>query len=94
MKIENGLNKIKEAHKRLESGEATAARQWRDLKNKIDSILKSSHRKTDEVKVICTKLDESNHEDRCRIIVENWGEQYLNKVMPLLQQLRCLEEKS
>lgn len=94
MKIDNGLNKIKDAHKRSESSEAIAARQWRDLKNKIDSILKSGNRKTDEVKNICTKLDESNHDNRCKIIVEHWGQQYLNKVMPLLQQLKCIEEKS
>jgi hypothetical protein len=94
MEIDNGLNKLTNAHKRSASAEATSARQWRDLKNKIDSILKSGSKKTDEIKTICVTLENEHHDNRCRIISEYFGVQYLNKVMPLLQQLKNLEDKS
>jgi hypothetical protein len=91
MKIENGLSKIKEAHKRSESADKISAKQWRNTKNKIDSLLKSGNKPTDELKTVCVMLEAMNHEDRCKKIIEYWGIQYLNKVMPLLQQLSSLE---
>lgn len=94
MEIDNGLNKLKKAHKRVENADVLMARQWRDIKNKIDSLLKSGNKKTDEMKAICVSLETQNHENRCQTIIDYFGIQYLNKVMPLLQQLKNMEEKS
>ena len=94
MEIENGLNNLKEAHKRSESADKIAAKQWRNTKNKVDSLLKSGNKPTDELKTVCVMLESMNHEDRCKKIIEYWGIQYLNKVMPLLQQLSGLESAS
>lgn len=94
MKIERGLHGVKQANKRLESADATAAKQWRDIKNKIDSLLKSGNKRTDELKQYCLQLENMSHDERCKLITEYWGVQYLNKVTPLLQQLLCLESKT
>ena len=94
MKIERGLDGIRQANKRAASADAIKAKQWRDLKNKIDSLLKSGNKPTDELKGYCVQLEDMSHEDRCKLIIEYWGIQYLNKVTPLLQQLLCLESKT
>lgn len=94
MAIDNGVDKLTAAHKKSVLSAPDIARQWRDIKNKIDSILKSNHRKTDELKNLCVQLDDKSHEERCKFITENWGIQYLNKVSPLLQQLTSLESRN
>ncbi len=69
------------------------AKQWQQLRNRLDSILLSTNvLKSDEVRQRCLKLDDMNFEQRRAYIQDNWGELYLEKTMPLLQQLETLEQ--
>lgn len=66
--------------------------QWRDIRNKIDSILLSTNiLKTDEARKACINIDNMSHEQRQQFISERWGPAYLNKISHLLHQLAILE---
>ena len=66
--------------------------QWRDLRNKIDSLLLSTNiLKSDEARKACLQLDTLSKEERETFIIQNWGPNYLNRVFPLLHQLTVLE---
>lgn len=68
--------------------------QWRDFRNKIDSILLTTNTlKSTEIRQKCLALDSMSQAERERHITEHWGPLYLNKVSPLLAQILTLEEK-
>jgi hypothetical protein len=67
--------------------------QWREIRDKINSILLSSKAMTiDKARSLCTSMDTSEDETRRRIIKESWGPLYLHKCAPLLYQLNMLEK--
>lgn len=66
--------------------------QWRDLRNKIDSLLLSTNvLKTDDARRACLELDTMSPEARETFITHRWGPNYLIRVSPLLHQLQVLE---
>lgn len=90
--IQTGVEQLAESLARNTSEDAT--RQWRDLRNKVDSILLSTTTyKTDEVRQLCRELDNMSLEQRQEAIGQKWGPAYLQRVEPLLQQLEALEKK-
>jgi len=90
--IQNGVEQLAESMARNVSDDQ--ARQWRDLRNKVDSILLSTTTlKTDEVRRNCQELDGMMPDERIKHINQRWGPAFLNKVTPLLQQLQILEDK-
>lgn len=71
-----------------------SAQQWRDLRNKIDSILLSgTSLKADEVRKACRQLDDMPADQRSEFIVQKWGPICYDKVEPLLLQLHFLEQQ-
>lgn len=67
-------------------------RAWRDLRNKLDSLLLSGNvLKTDDSKRFCLQMDEMDIEQRKDHILRNWGPQYLQRCEPMLHQLNQLE---
>ncbi len=69
-------------------------KQWKEFRNKIDSILISNNiMKNSEVRLNCLKLDTMTHQERMDHIQNSWGPMYLDKVMPLLLQLVTLENQ-
>lgn len=69
-------------------------RTWRDLRNKIDSLLLGSKvLKADLVRVKCQALDQLDQQGRYDHIMKNWGPQYATKILPLLQQLNTVEQQ-
>ena len=90
--IQTGVEHLAESLARSASEDVT--RQWRDLRNKIDSILLSTTTyKTDEIRKSCQKLDELLATERKQYITSKWGPAYFQKVEPLLLQLEILERK-
>lgn len=85
--IETGIKQI-----------AAAARvehepQWQAIRNNLNSQLLSSHMvKSDECRQISLQLDAMSHSDRVDYITQCFGQQTLNKVMPLLEQMHRFEE--
>lgn len=68
--------------------------QWRDLRNKIDSLLLSTNViKSDETRKKCLELDTMASDDRETFIKQTWGPNYLERVRPLLHQLKVLENR-
>lgn len=89
--ISTGIEKI--AQNISEKEKEQSHKQWREFRNKIDSILLSGNQwKTDEVRVKCLKLDSMNLTERAEFITTTWGINYYNKVQPLLIQLSKIEE--
>lgn len=87
--IENGVQK-------LVSTQPTAAEQryraWRDLKNKLDSMLMNTRILTsDQTAAECRLMDTMNYEARLKHITEKWGVNYTNRALPILQQLKSME---
>lgn len=74
---------------------------WRDIKNKIDSMLIASpcdskgHHviKGDVVRQKCQVLDTMNYDQRYKHILSNWGSLYAEKTKPLLLQLSTIENQ-
>lgn len=88
--IANGVNKIVEIMGRKEAEQQDI--QWRQLRNRIDSILMQTNiLKTDEVRKCCQIMDNMTHDERVKHITEKWGTQYLHRVEPMLHQLNTLE---
>ncbi len=68
------------------------ARQWRTLRNKLDSLLMVNNvLKGTELRQRCLALDSMTPEQRETHIQEQWGPLYLQKAVPLLQQISTLE---
>jgi hypothetical protein len=66
--------------------------QWRAIRNRMDSILSNNNiYKIDESRKLCGMLDNMNNVERTEFIKKHWGENYFNRVMPVLQQLAVIE---
>ena len=86
-----GVHKLTSALKTKQ--DESFGRSWRDLRNKMDSLLLSTNvMKTDEAKRACLQLDGMTMQERQDYIRERWGPAYVEKVMPILQQLETLEK--
>lgn len=67
-------------------------RAWKDLRNKLDSVLLSTNViKGDAARTLCQALDSMSLADRLAHIEANWGKLYGQKSLPLLQQLDSVE---
>lgn len=90
--IATGVEKTVEALKaRQEEGLNKA---WRDLRNKLDSLLLSTNvMKTNDAMRSCRQLDTMTPADRATFIQTSWGPQYFNKAHPMLVQLETLEKR-
>jgi hypothetical protein len=90
--IENGVEAAANVLDRQRQNEY--AHQWQLLRNKIDSLLLSTHTlKTDEVRRFTLQLDQMNHEDRRQFVSDHWGPICLESCEPLLVQLDALERR-
>lgn len=88
--IQDGVEQIK-THLQ-ENQDDQRLRAWRDLRNKVDSLLLSTNVfKSDEAKRQCLELDTMNGDERKEHISKFWGPAYLLKTEPLLHQLTVLE---
>lgn len=88
--ISTGIDKIMQ--RMGEREEEQSQMQWRDIRNKLDSLLLSTNvLKSDEARRKCLEIDNMEPESRREYISTNWGPNMLNKVDPLLYQLSVLE---
>ena len=86
-----GVNKLASALKTKQ--DESSGHQWRSLRNKMDSLLLSTNvMKSDDAKRACLQLDGMTTQQRQDYIREKWGPAYVEKVMPILQQLETLEK--
>lgn len=91
--ISNGIEQLLTKQKAVEKQSVQLTRQWKDIRNRIDSLLLSMDRlKTAEVRQKCQALDQMGTEEREAYVGQHWGEVALQKVRPFLQQLATLEE--
>tara|TARA_R110000751_G_scaffold41702_6_gene97610 strand:+ start:3229 stop:3504 length:276 start_codon:yes stop_codon:yes gene_type:complete len=66
---------------------------WKDIKCKLDSMLVTNNLLSSEnTKLLCNQLADVEHNERINIILQYWGKPFKDKAMPLLLQLKCLEE--
>lgn len=87
--IETGIKQIAAA------GRIEHEPQWQAIRNNLNSQLLSSHMvKSDECRQISLQLDAMSHADRMDYIIQCFGQQTLNKVLPLLDQWNRLEQLS
>lgn len=71
-----------------------AQKSWRDLRNKLDSILLSTNVvKGDEARKRCLALDTMVLDERISHIKTNWGSSYAERTLPLIHQLEVLEKQ-
>lgn len=71
---------------------AESSRQWRDLRNKLDTMLLStSVMKTNEVRQQCLLMDTMTTDERRTHIEQYWGQLYREKAEPIILQLQALE---
>lgn len=78
------------SEKQLEQHE----RAWRDLRNKLDSMLIGTNViKADVVRKQCQELDGLDQEGRYNHILAYWGKQYAERSRPLLHQLESVERE-
>lgn len=67
---------------------------WRDLRNKLDSMLIGTNViKGDVVRKCCQDLDGLDQVSRQNHIVKHWGTQYADRAVPILHQLEALERE-
>lgn len=67
---------------------------WRDIRNKLDSLLIGTNvLKGDVARKHCQALDSMTQEDRNIHILTNWGPIYAERSKPLLHQLDILERE-
>jgi len=89
--LENGIEKAAAAlagHQREE-----VSTQWQLMRNKLDSLLLSTHTlKTDEVRRFTLQIDSMDYEQRRTFINANWGSVCLERCVPILIQLEALEK--
>lgn len=68
------------------------AKQWKDLRNRLDTVLMTNNvLKGNDLRQRCLAMDQMTFQERQTHIQEHWGPMYLNKVLPILQQLETLE---
>jgi len=90
--MQNGVEKVIDTISRNTTESLTT--QWRDIRNKIDSILLSTTTfKTDETRKSCREIDDMAADKRSAYITAKWGPICCSKVEPLLIQLQLLESK-
>lgn len=69
------------------------AQQWRDLRNKLDSLLRANNvLKTNDARTLCAAMDDMSFIQRSDHISQYWGPLYLKKAEPILHQLELLEQ--
>jgi hypothetical protein len=89
--IETGVEKAATALERRQRAEMS--HQWRELRNKLDTLLLSTNvMKTNEIRQECLKLDTMDTEQRRVHIKQRWGPVYLERAEPMLIQLEALEK--
>lgn len=67
---------------------------WRDLRNKLDSMLIGTNViKGDNIRKRCQQLDSLDLQGRYNHINSNWGRQYAERAMHTLQQLEAVERE-
>jgi hypothetical protein len=89
--VQSGVEKLATVLADRQEEQSTSG--WRDLRNKLDSLLLSTHTlKTDEARKRCQALDGMTMEERANHIKLYWGTVCLDRVMPLLQQLEAVEK--
>lgn len=67
-------------------------RQWLTTKQKLESLLLSNNiLSSQNVREFCCTLESLTLEERIECIRLTFGEPYLAKVMPILQQLETIE---
>lgn len=67
--------------------------QWKTLRVKLDIVLRNNRIfKPDIMLQKCQELDNMNKSGRMEHIRTNWGELYLTKAMPIIEQLDLLEQ--
>jgi hypothetical protein len=89
--IQTGIEKLIQHNNKRQTEQSDL--QWRDLRNKMDSLLlRTNVLKTDEARKACLALDTMPPEERVEYIRSKWGPQYVQKVEPLLYQLAILEK--
>ncbi len=90
--IEDGVSKIADLLRNKTTIDEQQLHSWRDLRNKLDSLLLSTNvLTTNEAKQKCLEIDTMTDEKRREFIAANWGPLYLQKAEPLLHQLNILE---
>jgi hypothetical protein len=68
------------------------AKQWKELRNRLDTVLMTNNvLKGNDLRQRCLAMDQMTFLERQAHITEHWGPMYLNKVLPILQQLETLE---
>lgn len=68
------------------------SQQWRDLRNKLDSLLRANNIMTsNEARQACAALDGMTITERRAHIEKFWGPLYVDKAAPVLHQLELLE---
>jgi|6_EtaG_2_1085325.scaffolds.fasta_scaffold61230_2 hypothetical protein len=88
--IENGVEKAAAALEGRQRAEMST--QWRELRNKLDTMLLSTNvMKTNDVRQRCLELDGMTTEERRNHIRAFWGPIYLDRTDPILAQLQSLE---
>jgi len=88
--IETGVEKVASALENRQRVEMSS--QWRDLRNKLDTLLLSTNvLKTNDVRLLCHQMDTMGIEERRDHIRSNWGPIYLDRAEPILIQLQALE---
>jgi len=91
--IDTGIHRLMHAKTETERQYELFVRQWRDLRNKLDSSLLSSHiLSSNDCRVACAILDGMDTATRIQHVKDNWGIQALTKAEPLIQQLASIEE--
>lgn len=87
--IKNGIDKLVSNSSQIDNYN----RAWRDIRNKLDSILMNTNvLKGDAIRLLCHRLDGLEKEDRYLLIKENWGIMQAEKARPILEQLEKLEK--
>lgn len=70
-----------------------AEKAWRDIRNKLDSILIGTNvLKGDEARKKCQLIDTLKTDERIAHIQSNWGSNYVERSRPLIHQLDVLEK--
>jgi hypothetical protein len=88
--IETGVEKAAAALEGRQRAEMSS--QWRDLRNKLDTLLLSTNTmKSNDVRQLCHALDGMNLDERRAHITANWGPLYLDRCEPILMQLQAAE---
>lgn len=88
--ISTGIDKIIKSEKRVQLD--SLATGWKSIKDKLDILLLTNNvMKTNDTMIACRKIDDLTHEERVVYINDTWGPLYTEKSMPLLLQMKQIE---